>query len=85
MPEFFVSAKPTRVWVNNIEFHASNGSSGKDVTLSSEYFEEFLKSTKIKNGFVMTVLEFSTMNGQMQDMKGMTEDLILLIDEEIEK
>ena len=71
--------------VNNFEFHASNGSSGKDVTLSAEYFVEFLKSTKVKNGFVMTVLEFGIMNGQMRDMKGMTEELILLIDEEIEK
>ena len=71
--------------VSNFEFHASNGQSGKDVTLSAEYFADFLKSTKIKNGFVMTVLEFSTMNAQMRDMKAMTEDLIVLIDGEIEK
>ena len=71
--------------VSNFEFHASNGQSGKDVTLSAEYFADFLRSTKIKNGFVMTVLEFSIMNAQMRDMKAMTEDLIVLIDEEIEK
>ena len=71
--------------VSNFEFHASNGQSGKDVSLSAEYFADFLKSTKVKNGFVMTVLEFGIMNTQMREMKGMTENLIVLIDEEIEK
>ena len=71
--------------VSNFEYHASNGSSGKDVTLSAEYFSDYLKNTKVKNGFVMTVLEFGIMNGQMREMKRMTEELILLINEEIEK
>lgn len=33
----------------------------------------------------MTVLEFTTMNGQMREMKRMTEELISLIDIEITK
>ncbi|MGA9575015.1 MAG: DUF6090 family protein [Lysobacterales bacterium] len=71
--------------VNNFEYRVSNGESGKDMALSSEYFSEYLKSTKLKNGFVMTVLEFGTMNGQMRDMKRMTEELIVLINEDIAK
>jgi len=71
--------------VNNFEYHASNGASGKDVTLSAEYFSDFLNSLKLKNGFVMTVLEFEIMNGQMREMKRMTEDLIVSIDKEIQK
>ena len=72
-----------RPMVANFEYHATNGQSGADVTLSAEYFGDFFKSTKIKNGFEMTVLEFGIMNGQMREMKSMTEALIELIDEEI--
>src|SRR5210317_565262 len=71
--------------VANFEYRVSNGSAGEDITLTAEYFSDFLENTKIKNGFVMTVLEFNTMNGQMREMKEMTEKLILLIDDEIQK
>lgn len=71
--------------VANFEYRISQGQSGEDMELSAEYFSDFLKSTKIKNGFVLTVLEFSTLNGQMREMKAMTEELIALIDEEIAK
>lgn len=71
--------------VANFEYRISQGQSGEDMELSAEYFSDFLKSTKIKNGFVLTVLEFSTLNGQMREMKAMTEELITLIDEEIAK
>jgi len=74
-----------RPMVNNFEYRVSNGSSGRDVTLTAEYFDDFFKSTKIKNGFVMTVLEFSTINRQLSEMKRMTEDLIMQINKEIEK
>lgn len=74
-----------RPMVSNFEFHASNGSSGEDVTLTSEYFADFLKNRKVKNGFVMTILEFTLMNEQMRGIKEMTEDLILLLDQEIQK
>lgn len=69
--------------VNNFEYRVSNGQSGRDMPLTSEYFGEYLKNTKLKNGFVMTVLEFNTMNGQMLEMKQMTEELIALIDLDI--
>jgi hypothetical protein len=71
--------------IANFEYHVTNGSSGEDVTLTSEYFSDFLKSRKLKNGFVLTVLELSKMNGQMRDIKRMTEELVSLINEEIEK
>lgn len=71
--------------VSNFEFRVTDGASGKDVTLSSEYFSEFLKNTKLKNGFVLTVLEFNKLNGQMREIKRVTEELVLLIDEETKK
>jgi len=74
-----------RPMVANYEYRVTNGASGEDVDLSGGYFDDFLQSTVIKNGFVMTVLELSKLNGQMQEIQHRTEELILLIDEEIAK
>lgn len=56
---------------------------GKEVNLSYETFREFFKDIRIKNGFVMAGLEFSIMNGQLDSMKKLCEQLIELIDMEI--
>lgn len=69
--------------VNNFEYRVTDGKSGTDMPLTAENFSEYLKSTKLKNGFVMTVLEFNTMNGQMREMKRMTEELVTLIGAEL--
>ena len=71
--------------VMNYTFQVSNGQAGKDMALTRRYYKEFLKSVKIKNGFIMTVLEFGIMNGQMQEMRGMSQTLISLIDAELRK
>lgn len=71
--------------VNNFTYNLSNGQAGKNVTLSIENYRDYLKSTLIKNGFLMAVLEFGTMNDQMRVMKRMSEELIRLIDLEIKK
>ena len=64
-------------------FQESKGQAGKDVVLTSDYFAPYFKSTKRKNGFVMTILELETMNGQMQQLKAQSEALITSIDDEI--
>jgi len=69
--------------VNNFTYVASGGRSGEKVTLDAAYFEDYLQSRKLKNGFSMTILEFGTMNDQMKMMKQMSEELIALIDTEI--
>ena len=71
--------------VNNFQYRLSNGALGKNTKLTDGYFKEFLKSKEIKNGFVMTILEFSTMNSQMLEMKDMSLNLIKEIDKEIKK
>jgi len=71
--------------INNFQYRLSNGSVGKNIKLSVDYYKEFLTSTEIKNGFVMTILEFSTMNAQMLEMKNKSLNLIELIDIEIKK
>ena len=40
-------------------------------------------NARLKNGFVLTVLEFDKMNGQMREIKRVTEELVLLINEEM--
>ena len=71
--------------VNSFQYRLSNGTVGNNIKLSEDYYKAFLTSTEIKNGFVMTILEFSTMNAQMLVMKNMSLNLIVLIDNEIEK
>tara|TARA_R110000868_G_scaffold44318_2_gene148159 strand:+ start:4884 stop:5651 length:768 start_codon:yes stop_codon:yes gene_type:complete len=71
--------------VNNYAYRVSNGQSGKNTPLSKVRFDEFLKNSKLKNGFVMAVMEFDIMNGMMNDMKEMSENLIKIIDSELKK
>ncbi|MBP7371141.1 MAG: hypothetical protein KA902_06835 [Arenimonas sp.] len=69
--------------VQNFAFKISKGQSGKDVVLTGQYYDAYLKSIKLKNGFVMTILELETMNGQMQQLKAQSEALIVSIDDEM--
>ena len=68
--------------VRNYLYTISSDKKGEKPIVDAKYFEEYLKQTKLKNGFLMTTLEFSVMNEQMQGMLDMSEQLILLIDKE---
>jgi len=69
--------------VSNFEYVASGGKSGQQVILNAAFFEDYLNSQKLKNGFSMTILEFGTMNDQMRLMKKMSQELVASIDTEI--
>lgn len=71
--------------VRDYAYRVSNGQSGNNTSLSNEYFSDFLKNRKLKNGFIMTAMEFGIMNGQMSKMKQMSEELIATINNEINK
>lgn len=71
--------------VKNYEFIVSHGQSGQATPLSADYFEEFFKSTELKNGFEMTVLELNTLNDQMREMIAMSRDLIDTIETEVKQ
>ncbi len=71
--------------VQNYMYQVSNGTIGERRELSKVQFDEMLKDTKQKNGFVMAVYEFTTMNGQLTAMKAMCSQLIQLIDNETKK
>jgi hypothetical protein len=64
-------------------YDSSNGQAGKNVALQRANFETILKDLEHKNGFVMAVYEFTVMNGQLQNMKNMSDELIEMIDIEM--
>ncbi|WP_420576798.1 DUF6090 family protein [Ekhidna sp.] len=56
---------------------------GKDVTFTMDMYVEYFSDTRVKNGFLMAILEFSTMNSQLRERKEITHNLIEIIDKEI--
>lgn len=72
-------------FVNNYDFRASQGQSGRNTVLTEAHYVDFFKSKKLKNGFQMTIIEFSTMNGQMIKMKNLSDQLIAAIDRESQR
>jgi len=66
-------------------FDVSNGQAGEDVTLPRVNSENILKDLEHKNGFVMAVYEFTVMNNQLEEMKQMSNELIRIIDNELNK
>ena len=70
--------------VNNFEYLVTEGASGRNISLSENHFDDYLKNTTLKNGFVMTIYEFKVLNGQMQQMIEMSQNLISQINKEID-
>jgi len=56
---------------------------GEKGVLTPEYFDGFHDDPRFKNGFLMAILEFTKLNGQMEQMVIMCQDLIAAIDEEV--
>ncbi|TDR23163.1 hypothetical protein [Marinicella litoralis] len=71
--------------MKNFEFNASQGQSGDATLLPEDYFNAYLKSQSLKNGFVLAVLELNTLNKQMRDMISMSQTLIVTIEQEINR
>lgn len=65
--------------VMDYAWRASNG------LLSAPMFADYLRNRKLKNGFVMTILEFETMNEQMREMKRLSQALMDDIDAEMKR
>ncbi len=63
-------------------YNVTNGQAGENREIPRANFETILKDLEHKNGFVMADYEFTVMNGQLREMKTMSEDLIKLIDKE---
>lgn len=69
--------------VMDFAYRASEGRAGKGGMLTTGAFDDYLDNRKLKNGFVMTILEFTTMNEQMREMKRLSLELMAEIDSEL--
>lgn len=69
----------------DFEYRASDGKAGMKGALTPQTFDAFLKNRTIKNGFVMTIIEYEEMNEQMQQMRALSEKLIKAIDVEMKQ
>ncbi len=57
----------------------------KEVELRLEDYDRYFADVRVKNGFLMAFLEFSTMNGQLNQVLKLSEELIGMIDREVAK
>jgi hypothetical protein len=57
-------------------YRASKGQAGQDGLLTPQSFDGYLKNRMLKNGFVMTGLEFQIMNEQMREMRLLAQALL---------
>ena len=71
--------------VKNFTYQVTGGQAGERIVLNDSHFEPMLNDLQQKNGFVMAVYELTTMNGQLNEMKAMCEELIALIDKELKE
>lgn len=55
----------------------------KEVTLRREDYDRYFADVRVKNGFLMAFLEFSTMNGQLNQVLKLSDELIAMIDREL--
>ncbi|MCB0658322.1 MAG: hypothetical protein KDC57_19395 [Saprospiraceae bacterium] len=56
---------------------------GQDVVLSEDMYRDYFRDKRTKNGFLMAIIEFSTMNGMLNQMKTLTETMLGCIDREL--
>jgi hypothetical protein len=56
---------------------------GRKDAIDARTFEPLLRNRTIENGFVMTILEYGTMNAQMEELRSRCQGLIRDIDAEL--
>jgi hypothetical protein len=58
---------------------------GKEVVMRQEDYAPYFADNRVKNGFLMATLEFSTMNRQLSEVRKISEELTGMIDRELER
>jgi hypothetical protein len=64
-------------------YRLSGGKAGRKDAIDARTFEPLLRNRTIENGFVMTILEYGTMNAQMEELRSRCQGLIRDIDAEL--
>lgn len=75
----------TEAMTADFAWRMSGGKEGRAGAITAASFEPMLRSRTIKNGFVMTILEYGVMNAQMTEMRERCQKLIAAIDAEIRR
>lgn len=75
----------TEAMTADFAWRMSGGKEGRAGAVTAATFEPLLESRTIKNGFVMTILEYGTMNAQMVEMRERCRKLIEIVDREIRR
>lgn len=55
----------------------------KDVALHRADYDRYFADVRVKNGFLMAFLEFNTMNGQLNQVLKLSDELVAMIDREL--
>ena len=58
---------------------------GKEIELRQEDFDPYFADLRVKNGFLMVLIEFSTMNRQLEEISELNDRLIGMLDRELEQ
>lgn len=72
----------TEALTADADFQLSGGKSGRRA-VTAETFTPMLRNNTIKNGFMMTILEYGTMNVQMEELQRRRRSLIAVIDADL--
>lgn len=75
----------TEAMIADLEYRTSGGKSGRAGAVTPETFRPVLGNMTMKNGFVLTILEYQTMNGQMTELRDRCMRLIRDIDADIRR
>ena len=57
----------------------------KDVVMQRADYDRYFADVRVKNGFLMAFLEFSTMNGELDQVLKLSDQLVAMIDRELER
>lgn len=75
----------TEAMTADFAWRMSGGKEGRAGAVTAATFEPLLQSRTIKNGFVLTILEYGTMNAQMAEMRERCRKLLEIVDREIRR
>lgn len=75
----------TEAMTADFAYRASGGRAGRANAVTAATFKPMLASKTIKNGFVMTTLEYEKMNAQMTELRERCRTLVAAFDAEVRR
>jgi len=67
-----------------LDLHPSfNDHIGQKTELTERMYRDYFQDKRTKNGFLMAIIEFSTMNGMLREMKDLSEKMLRIIEQDL--